>query len=138
MRVVIDLNVILDVIQKRQGLHASSGAVLQLVVEHKVQAVIPGHLLTTLYYITSKHSSKDQAELLLDWILKYFDVGIESKANFFRAKSMQLPDFEDAVVASVAETEQCQRIISRNIKDFKNSAVQAVTPEEFLVQVSSL
>lgn len=138
MRVIIDLNVILDVVQERQGMLASSGAVLQLVVEDKVQAVIPGHLLTTLYYITSRHSSKDQAELLLDWMLRYFDVGIESKANFFRAKSMQSPDFEDAVVASVAETEQCHFIITRNIKDFKGSSVQAITPEEFLVQIRSL
>ncbi len=66
MRVLIDLNVILDVIQERQGLHISSSIVLQLVVEEKIQAVIPGHLLTTLYYITPKHSSKDQADTLLD------------------------------------------------------------------------
>ena len=138
MRVVIDLNVILDVVQERQGLYPSSGAVLQLVVEDRVQAVIPGHLLTTLYYITAKHSSKEHAEFLLDWMLKYFEVGIESKANFFKAKSMQLPDFEDAVVASVAETEECHSIITRNIRDFKGSSVQALTPEEFLIQVISL
>ncbi|MDZ7761100.1 MAG: PIN domain-containing protein [Desulfovermiculus sp.] len=136
MRVVIDLNVILDVVQERQGLHASSGAVLQLVVEDTIQAVIPGHCLTTLYYITTKHRSKEHAEFFLDWMLKYFDVGIESITNFIRARSMQFTDFEDAVVASVAETEECHCIITRNIRDFKGSSIQALTPEEFLVQVS--
>jgi predicted nucleic acid-binding protein len=138
MRVVIDLNVILDVIQERQGFYTSSGAVLQLVVEDKVQAVLPGHLLTILYFITVKHSSKNQANTLLDWMLKYFEVGIESKAPFIRAQSMQFSDFEDAVVTSVAEEEQCRCIVTRNVKDFKRSSVQTLIPEEFLVQFNFL
>ena len=137
MRVLIDLNMILDVIQERPGLHISSSAVLQLVVEEKLLAVIPGHLLTTLYYITSKHSSKDQAEMLLDWILRYFEVGIESKVIFLRAQNMHFKDYEDAVAASVAEAEKCMYIITRNVKDFRNSPVKVLTPEEFLTHFSA-
>lgn len=56
MRVAVDLNVILDVVQEREWGYLSSAAVLQLVVEGNVTAVIPGHLLATLYFITNRHS----------------------------------------------------------------------------------
>ena len=134
MKVVLDLNVILDVVQKRDSLYVSSASVLELVVEKSIQGVVPGHLLTTLYFITAKHSSKKQADLLMDWMLKYFEVGVESRESFMKARSLPFRDFEDAVVASVAELEQCECIVTRNIRDFKNSPVPAVTPEELLVQ----
>ena len=135
MKVVLDLNVILDVVQEREPFSLSSAAVLQLVVKGKISAVIPGHLLATLYFVTHKHSSKKQANILIDWILKYFDIGSEHKELFLRARTLQFSDFEDALVASVAESEKCHWIVTRNIKDFRKSSIRALTPEEFLVQL---
>lgn len=73
--------------------------------------------------------------MLVDWILKYFDIGNATKETFLRARTLQFSDFEDALVASVAESEECSCIVTRNIKDFKNSPARALTPEEFLVQL---
>jgi len=133
MKVAIDLNVLLDVVQKRNN-YPSSTAVLEAVVENRVQGFIPAHLITTLYYLTARHSSREKANLLIEWILTHFEIGVETKQEFLKAISLDFDDFEDAVVAGVARSHQCGFIITRNIKDFKNSPVQAVTPEEFLVQ----
>lgn len=43
-----------------------------------------------------------------------------------------MPDFEDAVVDAVAERNGASYIVTRNIKDFAGSSVQAVTPTDFL------
>jgi len=43
-----------------------------------------------------------------------------------------MQDFEDAVVASLAESCHCQYIVSRNAGDFKDSRIPTLTPEEFL------
>jgi len=134
MKVVIDLNVLLDVVQKRDKYYLSSAAVLEAVVENRVQGFIPAHLVTTLYYLTARYSSREKAELLIEWILTHFEIGVETKQEFLKAISLGFPDFEDAVVDGVARSQQCGFIITRNIKDFRNSPVQAVTPEEFLVQ----
>jgi len=133
MKVAIDLNVLLDVVQKRNN-YPSSAAVLEAVVENKVQGFIHAHLVTTLYYLTARYSSREKANLLIEWILTHFEIGVETKQEFLTAISLGFPDFEDAVVAGVARSQQCGFIITRNIKDFKNFPVQAVTPEEFLVQ----
>lgn len=41
-------------------------------------------------------------------------------------------DFEDAVVAGLAEASQCDLIITRNVSDFANSPIAAMTLEEFV------
>ena len=43
-----------------------------------------------------------------------------------------MPDFEDAVVAAVAERNGAAYILTRNINDFAGSPVPAITPAEFL------
>jgi hypothetical protein len=45
---------------------------------------------------------------------------------------MEISDFEDGVVASLAELTGCDFIVTRNISDFKKSPVKSLTPEEFL------
>jgi hypothetical protein len=41
-------------------------------------------------------------------------------------------DFEDAVVAAVAESRLCEYIVSRNSQDFAASPVKTLSPENFL------
>ena len=43
-----------------------------------------------------------------------------------------MPDFEDAVVDTVAERSGASYIVTRNIKDFADSAVPAILPADFL------
>jgi hypothetical protein len=43
----------------------------------------------------------------------------------------------DVNVASLAETAQCDYIVTRNVADFKGSSIEAITPEEFLVMMET-
>jgi len=43
-----------------------------------------------------------------------------------------MPDYEDALVAVCADRINADYIVTRNIKDFKNSSVKAITPKDFL------
>jgi predicted nucleic acid-binding protein len=45
-----------------------------------------------------------------------------------------MPDFEDAVIAAVAQREGADYIVTRNTKDFIASPVPAITPEDFLAR----
>jgi hypothetical protein len=71
--------------------------------------------------------------LLADFIIHSSD-----KANFQRARQLQLKDFEDAVVASVAEATGSDYIVTRNMPDFAGSPVPAMTPTEFLEALAEI
>ena len=50
------------------------------------------------------------------------------------ARSPDMPDFEDALVASAASSAGCDLILTRNVEDFAASPVMAVSPAEFLAR----
>ncbi len=132
MKIMIDLNVVLDVIQKRLPHYYASSTVLTKVRTKELTGYLPGHCLTTIYFIISKYTDKAQASETINWMITNFEIAVENKDIFIRALSFQIKDFEDAVVASLAENLKCNYIITRNVPDFKGTPVPAFTPEEFL------
>jgi len=130
---MLDLNVLLDVVQRRDPFYAASAATVSKTLSREITGCIPGHALTTLYYLVSRQAGKVKAGELVDWLLVHFEVVSQDRNQFLRARSLDCPDFEDAVVASAAEASSCEFIVTRNIGDFVGAPVPAVTPEEFLV-----
>nr|VFK24541.1 MAG: Predicted nucleic acid-binding protein, contains PIN domain [Candidatus Kentron sp. LPFa] len=137
MKIMLDLNILLDVAQGREPFYAASAGVLSVLLRGEATACIPGHALTTLHYILSRGSSKETADEFIDWLLARFQVIGEDHGVFARARSLKMADFEDAVVASAAEAAGCQWIVTRNPKDFLASPVAPLTPEEFLAECSN-
>ncbi|MCX7044017.1 MAG: PIN domain-containing protein [Candidatus Sumerlaeota bacterium] len=132
MKITLDINVLADVLQERLPYCELSTRVLNLAFSGSVEAFIPSHALTTLYYILKKRSGREQAEKAVDHLLQHFAISISDKALFLQARSLAIRDFEDAVIASSAAREQCDKIITRNVDDFQNSPIPAMTPEDFL------
>ena len=69
----------------------------------------------------------------IDWLLRWFDVAGVGRAELEHARTLGWQDFEDAVVAAAAEHAGCEAIVSRNVADFEDSPVPALTPEEYLM-----
>ncbi|MGH7601058.1 MAG: PIN domain-containing protein [bacterium] len=132
MKVMLDLNVLLDYFQKREPHYQHSSIVLSEVLKGNFAGVAPAHALTTIYYISAKHATRERANEIIDWLLAHLEIASADKSAFARARDLQSSDFEDAVVASLAEASQCDLIITRNVSDFANSPIAAMTPEEFV------
>lgn len=132
MKVLIDLNVLLDVLQKREPHCRASGAVLSRMLSGDVTLVMPGHAVTTLYYVIAKFAGRPKADDAIDWMLDRFEIAACTRETFTRARQANFEDYEDAVVACLAQQEGCEAIVTRNVADFATSPVRAVSPEEFL------
>ena len=138
MKITVDLNVLLDVAQNRLPHYHASEEVLHRARLSEYAVVLPGHALTTLHYIIEKYSGTDLANQTVDGFLADFAVHPVDKANFQRARQLPLKDFEDAVVAVVAEATGSDYIVTRNVADFAGSPVPAITPIEFLEELASI
>lgn len=133
MKVLLDLNILLDVVQNRAPHYHDSAKVLSLARLGEIQAVLPVHAFTTLYYILAKAAGKPKADQTIDWLLAHFDVAVADKAVLLHARQLPLADFEDAVVASLAQASQCDHVVTRNVSDFVGSPIPALTPTDFLL-----
>lgn len=132
--ILVDLNIVLDVVQKREPHYRASSAVLAEAVRGKVQALLPAHALTTLHYIIGRYQGRAKANEVVDWLLTHFGIAATGREELIRARGLDWSDFEDAVVAAAAESAGCQTIVTRNVRDFDGSPVPALTPEEYLIE----
>ena len=137
MKVTLDINVLLDVFQKREPHYAASAQVVGMVTSGTLAGVCPAHGLTTLYYLVRKHGSKPDAEDAMDQVLRHFQIGNLEAADWQQARGLSFADFEDAVVATVAKATASVFIITRNVDDFAGSPVPAITPADFLSQLTT-
>jgi len=134
MKLLFDINVLLDVFRRREPFYRASAGALSKVAEHEVMGCLPAHALTTLYYLIQRSTGRDRAGEIIDWLLVRFEIIPQDNFLFSRARALEIPDFEDAAVAAAAEAAGCDLILTRNVADFLKSPVQAVTPIEFLAQ----
>ncbi len=133
MKVMLDLNVLLDVAQRREPFYAASAGVLSRAVEGSDVACLASHSLTTLHYIVAKYAGRERGDSLVDWALAHLEIVPQDRVQFVRARSLRFADFEDAALASAAEAAGCEVIVTRNLADFAALPVPAVTPEEHLL-----
>lgn len=133
-RIMVDLNVILDVLENRTEWVLDSAQVCSLCAEGKVEGFVPVHALTTIYYIVRKRGGKELAGKAIDWILSVFRIARCGTPQFGTARTSEIDDFEDAVVAASAMAENCDAIITRNTGHFASSPVPAVMPSAFRLQ----
>lgn len=137
MTVTVDINVLLDVFQKREPHYAASAQVVSMVTAGTLVGVCPAHGLTTLYYLVRKHGSKPNAEAAMDQVLRHFQIGNLEAADWQDARRLSLADFEDAAVATVAKATASVFIVTRNVDDFAGSPVPAIAPADLLSQLTT-
>ena len=73
MKVLYDLNVLMDVMQRREPFYEASAAVLSKALEGgECEGVIPGHAVTTLHYLLSRYVNKQTADESVDFLIDHF------------------------------------------------------------------
>ena len=130
---MLDLNVLLDVLQKREPHYRVSAAIIERVVTGTEQGALSAHAVTTVYYLVNRYADRTAADGALSWLLQHLYVCPVGREELERARSLGWADFEDAVVAAAAERAGCTSIVTRNVKDFRGSPVSAMTPQEYLL-----
>jgi predicted nucleic acid-binding protein len=132
MKILIDLNVLLDVFQKREPHYRASAAVCHHGVLGRYALYIPAHAFTTIYYIIRKCADRSVADNALGGLRENIEVTELTKKVLEEGSRLAFDDFEDSLVAASAQNCGCDYIVTRNVADFNASPVPALTPAKFL------
>ena len=132
MKILLDANILLDVFQNRQPHYYASVRCLDKILRSEMEGVIPAHVVTTFYYVMNKFLGKEVARDAIGWLLDNFTIAACDDGILSNAHASKMSDFEDAVVAMSAERDGCSFIVTRNLDDFDNSPVTAISPAHFL------
>ena len=130
--ILVDLNIILDYLENRNGCEKAE-ELLAKCFRKELKGYVCAHEITTLsYYLGKSRKNRTENLQIISRILQIFDVIEICKSILEKAVLSNITDFEDAVIVESAKVKKISYIITRNIKDFKNSQIPAILPEEFL------
>ena len=136
MDLMLDNNIILDHIGRRQPFYELSRKVCLLGIIGEANTFISVNMLTDIYYLLKKDFGSAQAQDLIENNLAFLQLVGVLPDDAKRALSRRWSDFEDCLVATCAEKINANYIITRNVKDFKASNVPAITPQELFERLA--
>lgn len=133
MRVLFDTCVVVDILGKSRFFMTALTA-YDIALFKKMDVCLSVSSTTDIVYLlhargfATKAQARDIALILPEQFTLIDNAGIDS----IRAASSVMPDYEDALIAHSALRHGIDFIITRNKKDFAQSPVPALTPEEFI------
>ena len=136
-RLLLDLNVILDVILDRPP-GANVAAALWAAIERgQGHGVIPAHGLTTIFYLLEKARDATFARDGVERLIGVFGVAPVNDEVVRRALMLAWSDFEDAVCAAAAEASGCDAIVTRDPDGYLNPPLPVIDPAAALSWLTS-
>jgi predicted nucleic acid-binding protein len=133
MKIFIDTNVIVDVMQKRDAFYRDSFSALEALSQNGEEGLLSAKSLTDIYYLGHRLThDKKAAGAYVGTLLDLYSIVDTTSYDIHRGLSLPMADFEDSVLAASAERAGADFILTRNVGDFASSPVKAISPKEFL------
>lgn len=137
MKALVDTNVIIDALAGREPFRETAEKIFLLAANQTEDLYITASSVTDIFYLIRKHlHDSDQAKSAIAKLFELFYILDSTAEDCREALLLDMKDYEDAVISCCASRTQMEYIVTRNIKDYKQSKVQAVLPDEFIKLVS--
>lgn len=131
-RVLFDLNVVLDVLMRREPHFANAARMWALAETGQIEGFVAGHSFTTLFYLYRRQSDPERAYQTVRRLLRVFEVASVDRRVIEMACDLAWRDFEDAVQAMAASGASCHYLVTRNPGDYSDQQLTVIQPADFL------
>jgi|ERR1700733_275945 len=134
-RIFVDTDVILDFLLGREPFALDAARILSLSERKMAHSCTTGLVFANAYYILRKispHRKCVEKLLQLAGIIEILDL---AKPAVISALQSDFTDFEDALQHFSAARGRVKVIVTRNVKDFKNSELAVMSPDMYLKQL---
>jgi predicted nucleic acid-binding protein len=136
LKVLIDTNIILDILLKREEFVELSATVVSLVENKDIEGYLCATTITTLDYLITKSLNRKKAKHEIQKILNLFQIASVNSMVLNLAINSEFKDFEDAVQYYSGKCSKVDTLVTRNTKDYNSSELPVYSPDEFLKMVS--
>ncbi len=132
-KVLIDTDVILDFFFDRKPFSDNAAKILTLCELKEITGFVTSVIISNVYYLLRQTASHEKVIENLVQLTTITEVLTTDKTVIIKALNSNFKDFEDALQNFSAELSgEIDLIITRNIKDYKNSSLGILTPDNYL------
>ena len=132
MKILVDVNVFIDVMTKRANWQGSFRALNLARTSPEIEGWTSALTVPLLYFFWLRVTEEKQARADAQAAIKGFRLVPLSVDIIDKAIASALPDFEDNIQIMSAETIGADHIVTRNKKDFQPASISVLNPEEWL------
>lgn len=132
MIVVIDTDVVLDVLLKREPFADAAARLLSRAERGDFDGFVCATTVTNLFYLMAKAAGAARARREIRKLLSFLDVAPVTRTVVASALEDKHDDFEDGVISEAANVVGARAIATRNVRNYKGSKVRAYLPAEIL------
>jgi len=129
---LVNTNVVLDVLTRREPFFADSALVLAAIEKSVCKGALCATTVTTLHYLIGSKLAPVESLEKVKGLLSLFEVAPINRAVLESALSSGLSDFEDGVLHEAARQYGADCVVTRNLKDFKRATLPVYSPAQFL------
>ena len=136
MRLLLDIDVILDVMLEREPWVEEAARLLSAVQAGRAAGSVAGHTITTVYYLVTTQRRRAEAVSAVEDLLRIVDVVPVETSDFHHALALGVTDFEDAVQAVCALKIEADVLVTRNVRDYRGLSIAVERPGVVLARLS--
>ena len=136
MKVLIDTNVLLDYLTKREPYYHDARQIILKCAKNDLNGYVAAHSVVDAFFIMRKTvSAEKRREYLLQVCNITTVIVIDERKLTSALNNWEFKDFEDCLQYECALEAGIEYIITRNVKDFSESNIAVATPDKFLQQI---
>ncbi len=132
--ILVDTDVLLDIALDRAPHVAASAALIDQVERGGRGAFVAWHTLANLYYLMRPARGDADARTFLAELTRFITVAPTDSESFRYAAGLDMTDLEDAMQVAAAHACGATVIATRNLRDFQNAPIPAMTPAQLLAE----
>lgn len=133
MRIFLDTDVILDCVLARPGFGEDATEVLNLCETRGLEGLTSTLVLANCHNVFSRQETALKSREVLAHLRALLLVCAVGDRELSEALVSTFKDLEDGIQHFTALNNGAEVIVTRNIRDFKYSALPIMTPHEFLI-----
>ncbi len=132
----IDTDVLVDVIDVREPFSEASTRFLNLISAGAEAACVAWHTISNLHYVAEPEPEGPGIRSYIEDLARIVTIVPTSNEDLFRALSLPMSDFEDAMQVAAAIAAGARLIVTRNTDDYRNSPIRAISPSQAVAELS--
>jgi len=133
---LLDTNIILDALFAREPFGEQAAIIWKAHEDEVFTGYLSAITPVNVFYITRKAVQQKQALRMMNDLMDTLEISPIDRQVLRSALKLDIKDFEDAVQIASALADDLDFIITRDTTDFEKSPVQAISPVDFLRQLT--
>ncbi len=141
MRVILDTNVVVDVLQRREPWFQDGSVIFLAIANKRVIGCLTAKQIADLHFFSreqfkGEENVDDRARQVIGKLLTLFELIDTLSIDCKNALGIKNGDYEDAMLIESAARAGVDCIVTRNPAHYKASPIRVYAPDEFVSVIS--